>query len=139
MFSVVDDKRALKVAQLERYRRCGDDFKILFRAEYAGLRSHASSHDLPKIVTDRSLRTQQRLDALVIRTGNVLSAGRAEGRDPRMLQIECARLFKEVHVARVRARPTAFDEIHPQGVKLPRDAALVLGREVNALALRTVT
>ena len=115
----------------------GDDLKILLVTQAQGL-GHVQPPGLPEDCDDRSLRTQQRLDARVIIARKILPPRRAEGRQARVAQLERAGALEEFHVARVRAGPAALDEVHAERVEVLADAALVLDREVDPLALRAV-
>jgi hypothetical protein len=67
------------------------------------------------------------------------SAGRAERREPRVLQIELGGSApEELGVLGVGPRPAALDVAHTQAVELPGNGELVRDREVQALLLRAV-
>jgi len=55
------------------------------------------------------------------------------------MQTQRTSLTKERHVARIRAGPTALDEVDAERVKCFRDPALIRDREVDRLALGSVT
>src|ERR1051326_8286549 len=62
----------------------------------------------------------------------------AEGGQPRVIEIEVRGAREKLFVLRIRPGPAALDEIDAQIVQLLRNRELVLHRERDGLALRSV-
>jgi hypothetical protein len=87
---------------------------------------------------DRRPRIEQRAQ---IRVGFGVAAGaprRAEGGEPRVLQIERLRADEELGVLRVAPRPAAFDVLDAQLIEPARDLQLVLNGERQPLHLGAI-
>ena len=97
-----------------------------------------SGEVLPKMVTTGVCGGDQQLDLIVGGRGDVLAAGRAERRQPRVAERPVLRLGEELDVARVRAGPAAFDVVDAEGVEAIGDAQLVGHRERDAVSLGAV-
>ena len=134
VLGVVDHDLALVLQVADRV---GDHREVLVRfhpedlgdVEQPGLADHAD---------DRGRRVEQHPYLLVLLDRHALFARETEAGDLGVLPLAAFRLLEELHVLRVRARPSAFDVVDPEGVQPLGDAQLVGQGEIDAFALRTV-
>ena len=87
---------------------------------------------------DRGIDFEEAADLGVFGGAHALAAGRPEGRQLGMLELDLLRAGEELDVARIGARPAAFDVGHAEAFELGGDAQLVIDGEMNALPLRAV-
>src|SRR5690606_7917328 len=83
-------------------------------------------------------RVDERRELGVVLGGDAGAARGAEGGDLRRLPRHGPGALEELYVLRVRAGPAALDELHAERVETRRDTQLVLDRDGEALALRSV-
>src|ERR1700722_1714962 len=87
---------------------------------------------------DRRIGAQHQLQVAIGRRLYAGAAGRAEGGDPRMAELEPFNLFEEGGVALVRAGPSALDIVDAQIIETFGNLELVVDRKRNVLALASI-
>ena len=87
---------------------------------------------------DRGIDFEEAADLGVFGGTHALTAGRPEGRQLGMLELDLLGAGEELDIAGIGARPAAFDVGHAEALELGGDAQLVINGEMNALPLRAV-
>ena len=134
VLAVVDD---LAAVGLQEGDRVADHLEVLFRRAAEDL-ADMQGGGLAVDRDDRGVDLEEAPDLGVFGGAHALTAGRPEGRQLGMLELDLLRAGEELDVAGIRARPAAFDVGHAEALKLGGDAQLVINGEMNALPLRAV-
>ena len=135
MLRVVDHAPS---ARLEKRDALLDHAQVLLESGTQHLRDvHVPG--LAEDRADRRFRCEQGLKLRVVLGAKLGPAGRAERRDRHVLPLQVLRALEELDVLRIRARPAAFDERHPEGIQVLRDTKLVVAGQAHAFHLRAVT
>jgi hypothetical protein len=134
VLAVVDDLAAMG---LQEGDRVADHLEVLLgRAaeDFADVQGGGLAVDRH----DRGVDLEEAADLGVFGRTHALAAGRAEGRQLGVLELDLLGAGEELDVAGVGARPAAFDVGHAEALELGGDAQLVIDGEMNALPLRAV-
>ena len=134
VLAVVDD---LAAVGLQEGDRVADHLEVLLgRAaeDFADVQGGSLAVDRD----DRGIDLEQAADLGVFGGTHALAAGRTEGRQLGVLELDLLRAGEELDVAGIGARPAAFDVGHAEALELGGDAQLVIDGEMNALPLRAV-
>ncbi len=134
MFGV--ENRLVEVL-FQKRDRVVDDFEIFVERNSERL-AHVHVPGLADHGRDRCSRAQQQLQIAIGRGAHAGAAGRSEGRDLRVPNLDLLDLFEERRVAIVRARPSALDIIEAEIVQPLRNRDLVLDRQRDVFGLAAV-
>ena len=134
VFAIVDDFAAMGLQESDRI---ADHLEVLLRGtaeDFADVEGGGLAVD----GDDRGIDLEEAADLGVFRGTHALAAGRPEGRQLGMLELDLLGAGEELDVAGIGARPAAFDVGHAEAFELSGDAQLVINGEMNALPLRAV-
>ena len=122
---------------LQESDRVADHLEVLLRGAAEDL-ADVEGGGLAVDGDDRGIDLEEAADLGVFGGTHALAAGRPEGRQLGMLELDLLGAGEELDVAGIGARPAAFDVGHAEAFELSGDAQLVINGEMNALPLRAV-
>ncbi len=134
VFAIVDDFAAMGLQESDRI---ADHLEVLLRGTAEDL-ADVEGGGLAVDGDDRGIDLEEAADLGVFGGTHTLAAGRPEGRQLGMLELDLLGAGEELDVAGIGARPAAFDVGHAEAFELSGDAQLVINGEMNALPLRAV-
>ena len=134
MFGVVED---FAVVFFKMGHRIGDHRQVLLGSDIENL-CDMQQPCLADDCDDRRLRLQKHAHLGIGLNRNAAATGATESGNACVFPSELSRLSKKGRIARIRSRPTTFDEIDPKRIQLLSHANLVEDGKRNPRALGAV-
>ena len=134
VFAIVDDFATMG---LQESNRVADHLEVLLGRAAEDF-TDVEGGGLAVDGDDRGIDLEEAADLGVFGGAHALAAGRPEGRQLGVLELDFLGAGEELDVTGIRARPAAFDVGHAEAFELGGDAQLVINGEMNALPLRAV-